>query len=44
MNFFKLFLIIIFLFFVSNSYSDNHSTELSDGVKEIVNYVIIKEG
>ena len=37
MNFFKYFLTLLFLFFVSNSYADNHSTELSDGVKEIVN-------
>ena len=36
MNFFKFFLILFFLFFITNSYADNHSTELSDGVKEIV--------
>ena len=36
MNFFKYFLTLLFLFFISNSYADNHSTELSDGVKEIV--------
>ena len=36
MNFFKYFLILFFLFFLSGSYADNHSSELSDGVKEIV--------
>ena len=37
MNFFKYFLTLLFLLFISNSYADNHSTDLSDGVKEIVN-------
>ena len=37
MNFFKFFLILFFSFFITVSYADNHSTDLSDGVKEIVN-------
>ena len=35
MNFFKFFLTLFFLFFITISYADNHSTDLSDGVKEI---------
>ena len=35
MNFFKFFLTLFFLFFITISNADNHSTDLSDGVKEI---------
>tara|TARA_Y100000748_G_C15396066_1_gene449489 strand:+ start:406 stop:852 length:447 start_codon:yes stop_codon:yes gene_type:complete len=36
MNFFKILFTLFILFFLTNSFADNHSTELSDGVKEIV--------
>ena len=36
MNFFRILLTLFFLFFVSNSFADNHETNLTDGVKEIV--------
>ena len=36
MNFFKILFALFILFFLTNSFADNHSTELSDGVKEIV--------
>ena len=36
MNFFRILLTLFFLFFVSNSFADNHETILTDGVKEIV--------
>ena len=36
MNFFKFFLTLFFSFFLSVSYADNHSTDLSEGVKEVV--------
>ena len=36
MNFFKFFLKLFFSFFLSVSYADNHSTDLSEGVKEVV--------
>jgi hypothetical protein len=35
MNFFKILLILFFSFLLTISYADNHSTEVSDGVKEI---------
>ena len=35
MNFFKFFIILFFSFLLTISYADNHSTEVSDGVKEI---------
>ena len=36
MNFFKIFLTLFFLFFLTNSFADNHDKEISEGVKEIV--------
>tara|TARA_B100002051_G_scaffold177391_1_gene167834 strand:- start:3463 stop:3909 length:447 start_codon:yes stop_codon:yes gene_type:complete len=36
MNFFKILFALFILFFLTNSFADNHSTELSDGVKEVV--------
>ena len=36
MNFFKILIALFFLFFVSISFADNHGTNLTDGVKEIV--------
>ena len=36
MNFFKFFLTLIFSFFLTVSYADNHSTDLSESVKEVV--------
>ena len=36
MNFFKFFLTLFFSFFLTVSYADNHSTDLSESVKEIV--------
>tara|TARA_Y100000741_G_scaffold229495_1_gene175336 strand:- start:946 stop:1392 length:447 start_codon:yes stop_codon:yes gene_type:complete len=36
MNFFKILFTLFILFFLTNSFADNHSTELNDGVKEIV--------
>ena len=35
MNFFKFLLILFFSLLLTISYADNHSTEVSDGVKEI---------
>ena len=35
MNFFKFFLTLIFSFFLTASYADNHSSDLSESVKEI---------
>ena len=35
MNFFKFFLTLIFSFFLTVSYADNHSSDLSESVKEI---------
>ena len=36
MNFFKILIALFFLFFASISFADNHGTNLTDGVKEIV--------
>ena len=36
MNFFKILIALFFLFFASISSADNHGTNLTDGVKEIV--------
>ena len=36
MNFFRILLTLFFLFFVSNSFAENHETNLTEGVKEIV--------
>ena len=36
MNFFRILLTLFFLFFVSNSFADNHETSLAEGVKEVV--------
>ena len=36
MNFFKIFLTLFFLFFLTNSFADNHDKDISEGVKEIV--------
>ena len=36
MNFFKFFLTLFFSFFLTVSYADNHSTDLSESVKEVV--------
>jgi hypothetical protein len=36
MNFFKIFLTLFFLFFITNSFADNHAKDLSEEVKEIV--------
>ena len=36
MNFFKILISLFFLFFASISFADNHGTNLTDGVKEIV--------
>ena len=36
MNFFKFFLALFFSFFITVSYADNHSTDLSESVKEVV--------
>jgi hypothetical protein len=36
MNFFKIFLTLFFLIFLTNSFADNHDKEISEGVKEIV--------
>ena len=37
MNFFRIFLTLFLLFFLTNSFADSHDQNLSDGVKEIVN-------
>ena len=39
MNFFKILLILFFSFLLTISYADNHSTEVSDGVKEIADEI-----
>ena len=36
MNFFKIFLTLFFLFFLTNSFADNHDKDINEGVKEIV--------
>ena len=36
MNFYKILLTLFVLFFFTNSFADNHSENLSDGVKKIV--------
>ena len=36
MNFFKIFLTLFFLFFLTNSFADNHDKDISESVKEIV--------
>ena len=36
MNFFKIFLTLFFLFFLTNSFADNHDKDISEGIKEIV--------
>lgn len=36
MNFFRIIFTLFFLFFVSIGFADNHETNLSEGVKEIV--------
>ena len=36
MNFYKILLTLFVLFFLTNSFADNHSENLSDGVKKIV--------
>ena len=36
MNFFKIFLTLFFLFFLTNSFSDNHDKDISEDIKEIV--------
>ena len=36
MNFFRILLTLFFLFFVSNSFAENHETNLTEGVKEVV--------
>ncbi len=36
MNFFKFFLTLIFSFFLTVSYADNHSTDLSESVEKVV--------
>ena len=36
MNFFKIFLTLFFLFFLTNSFADNHDKDISEDIKEIV--------
>ena len=36
MNFFKIFLTLFFLLFLTNSFADNHDKDISESVKEIV--------
>tara|TARA_B100000029_G_C17411845_1_gene901034 strand:- start:543 stop:989 length:447 start_codon:yes stop_codon:yes gene_type:complete len=36
MNFFKFFLTLFFSFFITVSYADNHSTDLSESVEKVV--------
>ena len=36
MNFYRILLILFLLLFVSKSFADNHETNLTEGVKEIV--------
>ena len=36
MNFYKILLTLFVLFFLTNSFADNHSENLTEGVKEIV--------
>ena len=36
MNFFRIFLTLFLLFFLTNSFADYHDQNLSEGVKEIV--------
>ena len=36
MNFFKIFLTLFFLFFLTNSFADNHDKDISESIKEIV--------
>ena len=36
MNFFKIFLTLFFLFFLTNSFADNHDKDISEDIKEVV--------